>query len=150
MKFVWIALGVAVLVLLAGAAWRFFTIRNHGTQVLMRALPATGTHGWRHGVLRYSGDSVRFYKLRSFSFAADEVHSRNDIAVTGRRQATETEQEFMPGVEVVVLFSAAGKDYEFATDHRAAMALISWIESSPDKRQVRTDMNQLHQRAFGA
>lgn len=86
--------------------------------------------------------------LRSLSFGADVVLSRNAIHVTGRRQATEIEREFMPGVEVVIVFSADGREYEFACDRHTAMALVSWLESAPDRRQVRTDMNDLRHRAF--
>ena len=56
----------------------------------------------------------------------------------------------MPGVEVVVLFSADGNDYEFATECHASMALISWLESAPDKRHVRADIEHLRNRAFKA
>ena len=91
---------------------------------------------------------MRFFKLRSLSFSADLELDRSTLAITGNRQATETERDFMPGVEVVVLFSSQAEEFEFAANHRAAMALISWVESAPDSRQVRTDMNRLHQRAF--
>lgn len=143
----YLALAVVVL-FIAAAVWRFLVVRNNGTQVLMRRLPANGTHGWRHGVLMYSGEAMRFYKLRSLSFGPDLDLTRNAITITGRRYATESEQDFMPSVEVVVLFAVDGVDYEFATERPAAMALISWVESAPDKRHVRPDMHRLHSRAF--
>ncbi|WP_162287288.1 DUF2550 domain-containing protein [Corynebacterium urinipleomorphum] len=136
------------IVLLAGALWRFLTVRNNGTPALMRTLPAAGTHGWRHGIAVYSGETMRFFKLRSMSFSADLELDRSALTITGNRDATETERDFMPGVEVVVLVSSDSAEHEFALNRRAAMALISWVESAPDSRQVRTDMNRLHQRAF--
>lgn len=148
MKLLYIAFGLVVVVLAAAAVWRFLAVRTSGSHVILRALPAQGTHGWRHGIMRYNGETMCFFMLRSLSFRADAVLRRSDVNVTGRRQATETERDFMPGVEVVVVFSADGKDYEFAADRRTAMALISWVESAPDRRQVRSDMNHLRHRAF--
>lgn len=151
MKLLGFLFGAVAIVLLAGALWRFLTVRNNGTPALMRQLPAEGTHGWRHGIAVYTGETMRFFKLRSLSFSADIVLNRSTLSITGNRNATETERDFMPGVEVVVLFSASNGEngeYEFASNRRAAMALISWVESAPDSRQVRTDMNRLHQRAF--
>lgn len=148
MKIVGYLLLAVALVAICAAVWRFLTLRNNGTQVLIRELPAQGSHGWRHGVALYSGDHMSFYKLRSLSLGADTVLTRNRITVTGNRQATETEKDFMPTVEVVILFSADGVDYEFAADRHAAMALISWVESAPDKRHVRADIDRLRNRAF--
>lgn len=148
MKLLGFLFGAVLVVLLAGALWRFFTVRNNGTPALLRKLPATGTHGWRHGIAAYKGETVRFYKLRSLSFSADMELNRSMLTITGNRQATETERHFMPGVQVVVLFSTGRKDYEFATNRHAAMALISWVESAPDSRQVRTDASRFRQRSF--
>ena len=148
MKLLGFLFGAVVVVLLAGALWRFLTVRNNGTPALLRKLPATGTHGWRHGIAVYTGETMRFFKLRSLSFSADMELNRSMLSIDGNRQATETERHFMPGVEVVVLFSSASERFEFATDRHAGMALVSWVESAPDRRQVRTDMNRLHNRAF--
>lgn len=148
MKLLGFLFGALAVVLLAGALWRFLTVRNNGTPALMRTLPATGTHGWRHGIAVYAGEIMRFFKLRSLSFSADLELDRSTLTITGNRRATETERDFMPGVEVVVLFASQTDEFEFAANRRAAMALISWVESAPDSRQVRADMNRLHQRAF--
>ncbi len=148
MNVLWIALGLVAAVFVAAGVWRFFAVRKSGTQALMRALPAESIHGWRHGIVRYSGSRMSFYMLRSLSFGADVVLSRHSITVTGRREATETEREFMPEVEVVIVFSADGREFEFGCDRLTAMALVSWLESAPDRRQVRSDMNVLRHRAF--
>lgn len=148
MKLLGFLFGAVLIVLIAGALWRFLTVRNNGTPALLRRLPATGTHGWRHGIAAYKGETVRFFKLRSFSFSADMELNRSMLSITGNRQATETERHFMPGVEVVVSFSSAGEDYEFATDRHAGMALVSWVESAPDRRKVRPDMHRLRSRLF--
>ncbi|WP_297850420.1 DUF2550 domain-containing protein [uncultured Corynebacterium sp.] len=148
MKLLGFLVGAVVVVLLAGAVWRFLTVRNNGTPALLRELPAVGTQGWRHGIAAYSGDILRFFKLRSFSFSADTVFDRCGVEITGRRKAIETERDFMPGVSVVVSFVSHGEEYEFALDTHAAMAFTSWVESAPDIRQERTDVNRLYNRAF--
>ncbi|GAB3076344.1 DUF2550 domain-containing protein [Corynebacterium aquatimens] len=158
--FVLAAIAIAV-VLLTGAAWRFVTLRNKGTQVLMRTMPADGVHGWRHGILTYDQDCIRFFKLRSFSFGPDIVLARNQLTFEGKRDLSPDERAIMPETGAILELSCAaptaadnrgGADdrlrFEFGADHHAAMALVSWIESSPDHRQVRTDMNVLHQRAL--
>ncbi|WJY67848.1 DUF2550 domain-containing protein [Corynebacterium auris] len=135
MKFVLIAGALAVAVAAAAALWRFTNFRNSGAQGLFRKLPANGLHGWRHGVLRYSGEELEFFKLRSLAFTRDLALDRRGITITGFRELSEQEQDFMPGISVILeLESAAGK-FEFASERHAQMALVSWVESAPDRRQ---------------
>lgn len=142
------ALLLLVLVLVAVAAvWRFTMFRNTGVQGLIRQLPAEGVHGWRHGVLRYAGEEARFYKLRSLSFNYDVSLDRRDMTFNGIRELTAEERDFMPGVDCVLELSGPQGDFEFAGKRHAEMALISWVESAPDSRMQRGDMNVLAQRA---
>lgn len=136
----------ATLVAIA-VGWRFTNVRNSGVQGIIRMLPADGAHGWRHGVLRYAGEEARFYKLRSLSFNYDYSLDRRTVTFHGIRKLTEEEQEFMPGVEGVLQLSGPQGDFEFAGDRHAEMALISWVESAPDSRAQRADMNELAERA---
>lgn len=142
----YIALIVAVVVLIA-VVWRFTMFRNSGVQGLIRRLPADGVHGWRHGVLRYVGEYARFYKLRSLSFHHDLSLDRRAVTFNGMREVTEEEREIMPTVESVLQLSGPEGDFEFAADRRVEMALISWVESAPDSRAQRGDMNALAERA---
>lgn len=141
---------IVVMVLVAGALWRFFSIRNRGTQVVIRVMPSEGVHGWRHGIVIYDRERLRFYKLRSFSFGPDLVLRRSQLDFDATREPTAQERSIMPEAAAVLSLSSASdpqRAFEFGMDRRAAMALISWIESAPDHRQVRTDMNVLQQRA---
>lgn len=137
---------VAALVAIA-VGWRFTNVRNSGVQGIIRMLPAEGAHGWRHGVLRYAGEEARFYKLRSLSFNYDYSLDRRTVTFNGIRELTDQEREFMPGVEGVLQLTGPKGDFEFAGDRHAEMALISWVESAPDSRAQRSDMNQLAERA---
>ena len=141
-----------VLLLLAAtagiaSAWRFTMFRGHGAQCLLRAVPAQGSHGWRHGVLRYVGEHARFYKLRSLSFNYDLSLDRRSVSFNGVREPTAEERDFMPGVESVLLLGGPEGKLEFAGARHVEMALISWLESAPDSRDQREDMNALAERA---
>ncbi|MCP1387306.1 DUF2550 domain-containing protein [Corynebacterium sp. TA-R-1] len=132
--------GIAVL-------WRFMMFRNAGAQGLVRSLPAEGVHGWRHGVVRYVGEEARFYKLRSLSFNYDRAIDRRYVTFNGMREVTEAEREIMPDIESVLQLTGPDGDFEFAGAQPVEMALISWIESAPDSRTQREDMNALEERA---
>lgn len=141
-----------VLLLLAAtagtaSAWRFTMFRGHGAQCLLRAVPAQGSHGWRHGVLRYVGEHARFYKLRSLSFNYNLSLDRRSVSFNGVREPTAEERDFMPGVESVLLLGGPEGELEFAGARHVEMALISWLESAPDSRDQREDMNALAERA---
>lgn len=132
-------LGVAALLL---AAWRFFTLRSKGTAVVLRDLPAT-VGDWRHGTLRYNGDDLQFYKLRSLSPSADRVFDRTHAAFNGHRRPQDEDLEVLEGDSIIVQASMVDTEFEFALDSRSAMALIAWIEAAPSSRQERIDHNQL-------
>ncbi|WQD12471.1 MAG: DUF2550 family protein [Lawsonella clevelandensis] len=57
-----VAVGV-VLIALAVALYFFYrhmtALKDKGTGVLIRVLPAEGEHGWRHGILVYEENRVR-------------------------------------------------------------------------------------------
>lgn len=128
--------------------WRFVMFRNSGAIGLFRLLPASGVHGWRHGVLIYHGEELRFYKLRSLSFQYDMCIERTQTSFEGMRALTQEEQSFMPGIKEAVLLHGPEGDIEFAGQKHAQMALISWIESAPDERQEKVDFEALRRRAL--
>lgn len=129
------------------AAFRFFTLRSRGTSVLMRKMPAKDSHSWRHGMLRYIGESVKFFKLRSVSPAADLVFNRLDVELLGTRKLDDDEASFMPEAAEVLHFRAGDREYEVASDLHGILALIAWIESAPSRRQEKQDFERLRSRA---
>lgn len=144
-----IILSVLLLVIIgiAGIAlWRFVMFRNAGARGLIRKLPAAGVHGWRHGVVKYTGEELQFYKLRSLSSNYDVSFDRRDLTFNGVRELSPDEQVIMPGVTTVLQLSSPMGDFEFAAERHVEMALISWVESAPDRRQERVDFRALAQR----
>ena len=143
-----VAVGAAAVlaVVLGAAAWRFAVVRNSGARAMMRELPADGVHGWRHGVLRYDGERLLFFKLRSLTFHHDIELDRRGVEFDGFRDVTGDEREFMPEIGRVLCFSGPMGDFEFAADSRTEMGLISWVEAAPDVRQERIDARSLIRR----
>ena len=129
------------------AAFRFFRLRSRGTSVLLRKMPAKDSHSWRHGMLRYIGESVKFYKLRSVWPTADLVLDRLDVELLGNRKLDDDEASFMPEATEVLHFRAGEREYEFASDQHGILALTAWIESAPSRRQEKRDFKRLRSRA---
>lgn len=125
------------------AAWRFFTLRSRGTIVIIRRLPNDGTHGWRHGSIRYNGDDVEYFKLRSITPMANLVLNRTDTELVGRREVTEAELEFMPSHIHVLEITSRDERFEVGIGGPGEMALTAWIEAAPDRRRERVDHNEL-------
>ena len=134
----WVLIGLAV-VAVCLAAWRFLWMRPGGTPVVLRQLPAEGVHGWRHGTLRYNGDDLMYYKLRSLAPSADFVFGRSVLDSGGARRADADERELFAEELIIVTATSRQRSFEFALDRHGAMALIAWIESAPDRRQVKGD-----------
>lgn len=141
----WVFVVLAVLAVLL-AAWRFATLRSRGTRVLLRRLPASGVHGWRHGTLRYHGEDLEYFKLRSISPAADLVFHRQDLEFHEPREMTPEEAAFMEEGLSIATLCDDGTHYELALDTHGLMAITAWIESAPDARHQRMDYHELRNR----
>ncbi|QPK80300.1 DUF2550 domain-containing protein [Corynebacterium lizhenjunii] len=141
----WIAL--AVLVVAGGlAAVRFVKLRSSGAQVLVRELPAKDSYSWRHGIVRYTGEHMECFKLRSLWPAPDLKIPRLDVSIVGTRTLDDEEASFMPDATNAVEIAAGDRHFEFALDQRGAMALQAWVESAPSRRQERADAKVLRER----
>ncbi|WIM68639.1 DUF2550 domain-containing protein [Corynebacterium breve] len=141
----WLLTAIAV-ACVALAVWRFVTLRSRGATVLIRRLPASGEHGWRHGTVQYQGDMLGYFKLRSLSPTADLTLDRRYTEVESHRAPSDTELHFMPLGSRIVQFSSRDQEYEISADRRSIMALISWLESAPDVRQEKYDHKSMTQR----
>lgn len=136
---------LAVLALLL-VARRFFLVRSSGASVVLRRLPASGNHRWRHGVIRYDGDLVHYYKLRSILPAPDATFHRTEVTLIKRRDLTPSEAAFITEDSRVVMFQSHQAQWEIALRPHAEMGLTAWLESAPDARQLRPDYRRLRQR----
>lgn len=142
MKYVLIALATVVVLLAVLAAWRFAAIRSHGTSFLVRKLPATGIHGWRHGVIQYKGERLCFYKLRSLALGPDAVFTRSNIEIQGHRDRTAMEEDVL-SCPKILQFTHEDTSYEACLSTHAEMAFTAWVESAPDSRTSKMDPKEL-------
>lgn len=152
MEFVtWALVILAVLAVLL-AAWRFFTLRSRGTNVILRVLPQSGVHGWRHGTLRYNGNDLEYFKLRSLSPMADIILNRLSVTLLNRRDPTTEEAAFMsPGLKVLHIKSK-NEEIELSFDQHSEMAFTAWLEAAPDARSEHLsakDFQRLRQSGHG-
>ncbi|WPF67018.1 MULTISPECIES: DUF2550 domain-containing protein [unclassified Corynebacterium] len=142
---VWLVVALVGIVL-ALAAWRFFGLRSRGTTVVLRPLPASGTHGWRHGLVRYEGEELRYYKLRSLAPVADVIFDRQALHLASHRDMSAREASFMAEGSRIVVMEHGNEQWEVAVDMRTEMALRAWLESAPDVRQERPNYRVLKRR----
>ena len=138
----WVLVGLLVAAAIL-ALVRFVGLRSRGVQVILRRLPASGNHGWRHGIMRYKGDHIAFYMVRSVSPMADAVFRRSDMRLVGRREPSPREASFMADGLTIVEFAIGQTRREVGLDFAGDMALTTWLESKPDNRTQRPDVKKL-------
>lgn len=132
-----VAVGV-VLIALAVALYFFYrhmtALKDKGTGVLMRVLPAEGEHAWRHGILVYEENRVRFYKLLKFVDRKAFDLNREEIRISARRSPHGLEIRLMDESTRIVALTGCDPQVELALSPSAHSALLSWLESRPSKR----------------
>ncbi|MBG9248536.1 DUF2550 domain-containing protein [Corynebacterium diphtheriae bv. gravis] len=148
MKF---AIGITLLllilaVLLAVAAWRFLYVRCSGSAVVIRELPSPSGRHWRHGSMRYNGEGLQYFKLRSLKPGPDLVVDRQQVDYLGARPLEDSEILLLNSDATVHKIKHLARDFEVALDKSASMAFVSWIESAPSRRQERIDYNALYRK----
>ncbi|MDJ0027138.1 DUF2550 domain-containing protein [Gordonia alkanivorans] len=147
-----LAVAVIVCVLLAV---RLAQLRRVGTPILLRTIPAEVDHGWRHGTVHYSDDSLRYYRLASLRPGPNVTFARQGIEIAGRRRPEGTETEILDGMVILQVQTTgkthtigkgsdgAGSDgkvkdgYELAMGPGAVTAFQSWLESRQSARSQR-------------
>lgn len=136
----WIGIvAVSVVVIALAVAFYFFyrhmtALQNKGTGVLMRFLPAEEDRGWRHGILVYEENRVRFYKLLKFVDRKAFDLNRDEIHISARRSPTGAELRLMDESTRIVAVTGCDPQVELALSPSAHAALLSWLESRPSKR----------------
>lgn len=136
-----IALVGVLLVVVLVLSYRLWNLRQGGTAVILRDMPAVGGHGWRHGVVRYRGGEARFYRLSSIRLWPDRRLGRRGLEIISRRPPHGDESDIMTEGMVVLELRDATQEpvlgYELALDRGARTAFLSWVESQPSSRTRR-------------
>jgi hypothetical protein len=129
-------IGIVVLLLLAALAALFFRraaiTRGGGyIDVSLRLTTLVSGRGWSHGLARFAGDELRWYRVFSFSPRPRRVLRRRELAVKGRRQPDDVERLTMPADWVVVRCVDRRSSVEIAMARTTLTGFLSWIEAAP-------------------
>ncbi len=133
---------IAVLALAVVAlSYRLWKLRQGGTAAIMRDVPASGSHGWRHGVIRYRGGEAGFYRLSSVRLWPDRRLARRGVEIVSRRSPRHDEFDIMTEEVVVIELRDTTQErecgHEIALERGALTAFLSWLESRPSPRARR-------------
>ncbi len=131
-----ICLALVVLTLAGFAIRRRLLQRDGGTfDCSVRLHERVPGKGWVLGIARYSGDSVAWFRVFSFSLRPRRTFARNDLAVRTRREPLATEALGLYAGHVIVECVQAGNEVvELAMAEDALTGFLAWLESAPPGR----------------
>jgi hypothetical protein len=130
----WVGIGVLIVLLALAALFfrRSAITRGGGTiDVSLRLTTLVSGRGWSHGLARFSGDDLKWYRVFSFSPRPRRVLSRRELAVQGRRQPDGVERLTMPDDWVVVRCADRRSSVEIAMASSTLTGFLSWVEAAP-------------------
>jgi hypothetical protein len=130
----WIGIGVLALLLALAALYvrRAAIARGGGTvDVSLRLTTLVSGRGWSHGLARFAGDELRWYRVFSFSPRARRVLSRRELSVQSRRRPDGPERLALPADWIVVRCTSEQSTVEIAMAETTLTGFLSWIEAAP-------------------
>ncbi len=131
----WTGIGVVVLCLLLIAlfarreliAWGGGTI---GASV--RLTTVVPGRGWSPGIARFSGGTMKWYRVFSFSIRPKRVLHRGELTVLDRREPGDRERMALPRNWVILRCAGrSGVQVEIAMAKITVTGFLSWLESAP-------------------
>jgi hypothetical protein len=133
------AIGIAFLIVLVGLgtifARRWLIARAGGTIGMnMRLTTIMPGRGWAHGLGRFAGDELRWYRMFSLGLRPRRILVRSGLIVEARREPEGAERLAMPAGWVVVRCTGRGgksAPVEVALDESALTGFLSWLEAAP-------------------
>jgi hypothetical protein len=130
----WIGIVVLTLFILLATLYgrRAAIARGGGTvDVSLRLTTIVSGRGWSHGLARFSGDDLRWYRVFSFSPRPRRILSRQDLAVQSRRRPDGPERLALPGDWVVARCVNDRSIVDIAMAETTLTGFLSWIEAAP-------------------
>lgn len=129
-------IGIGILILLAALVVIFtrrWLIARAGGTIGMnwRLSTLVAGRGWAHGLGRFSGDELRWYRIFSLAVRPRRVLTRQDLRVENRRAPQGPERLAMPEGWVVVQCRKGDTEIEFAIAEQALTGFLSWLEAAP-------------------
>ncbi|MDX6332223.1 MAG: hypothetical protein QOI83_4606 [Streptomycetaceae bacterium] len=92
--------------------------------------------GWVYGVARYSGDSVEWFRVFSYSPRPRRVLERSAIEVLHRREPQGEEELALLSDAVVLVCEHRGVRLELAMSDDAQTGFLAWLEAAPPGQRV--------------
>jgi hypothetical protein len=130
----WIGIGLLALFALL-AMWylrRAAIGRRGGTiDVSMRLTTMVSGRGWAHGLARFAGDDLRWYRVFSLWPRPRRILSRRVLAIQGRRRPDGPERLTLPADWIVVRCVDDRSTVEIAMAETTLTGFLSWIEAAP-------------------
>lgn len=130
----WVGIGVLALLLGLAALYlrRAAIARAGGTiDVSLRLSTMVAGRGWSHGLARFVGDDLRWYRVFSFSPRPRRVLSRRALAVQSRRRPDGPERLTLPADWIVISCVNGGSPVEIAMAEATLTGFLSWVEAAP-------------------
>jgi hypothetical protein len=130
----WIGIGVLALFAVLALLYlrRAAISRGGGTiDVSLRLTTFISGRGWSHGLARFSGDELRWYRVFSFSPRPRRVLSRRALSVQSRRRPDGPERLALPADWIVVRCTDNRSTVEIAMAETTLTGFLSWIEAAP-------------------
>ena len=126
------AVGLALLVVLAGLLRRFTLHRAGGTVELSLRLKQPGHgRGWVNGVGRFVDDELHWYRVFSLSLRPRRRYSRRTLQVLRRREPSGGEHRALQDGAVVMECRAGDVPVELAMSCSAVTGFLAWLEARP-------------------
>jgi len=126
------AAALALLVLVAGLLRRIGLQRLDGTIELSLRLKRPGHgRGWVHGVGRFAGDELLWFRVFSLSPRPRRRYSRRDLEVLRRRDPSGDELKALQSGAVVMECRTGDRPVELAMSGSAVTGFLAWLEARP-------------------
>ena len=127
-----VAATLALIVLVVGLLRRIGLQRLDGTVEMSLRLKRPGHgRGWVHGVGRFVGDELQWYRVFSLSPRPRRRYSRRDLEVLRRREPSGDELKALLRDAVVMECSSGGRPVELAMSRSTATGFLAWLEATP-------------------
>ena len=106
--------------------------RGGGTIDLSLRLKAkTPGRGWVHGIGRFEGDDLAWYRVFSLSPRPRRRLCRRGLAVLERREPRSEERRALSPEAVVLRLASRSGEVEVAMSGSAMTGALSWLEATP-------------------
>jgi hypothetical protein len=106
--------------------------RRGGTiDVSMRLTTMVTGRGWAHGLARFVGDDLRWYRVFSLWPRPRRVLSRRVLAVQGRRRPEGPERLTLADDWIIVRCTDDRSTVEIAMAETTLTGFLSWLEAAP-------------------